>query len=56
MQPLARFYSHPQQMYPDHYLTPRQKTMQNVLWRRQADIAGQSSIEMETRARRLRYD
>ena len=42
MQPLAQLYYHPQQMYPDHYLTTGQKSMQGVLWRRQANIAGQS--------------
>lgn len=56
MQPLAQVYPHPQQMYPDHHLTPNQRNLQEVLWRRRADVAGQGSMEIETPARRLRYD
>lgn len=56
MQPPAQVYLHPQKMYPGHHLTPSQRDLQEVLWRRRADVAEQGSIEMETPARRLGYD
>lgn len=55
MQPLAQVYPHPKQMYPDDHLAPNRRNLQEVLWRRRADVAGQVSIEMKTPARILGY-